>query len=698
MAKNLVIVESPAKARTLLKILGSNYNLKASLGHIRDLPRSELGVDVENGFVPRYVVPKAKNKTVNDLKKAVKNASTVYLATDPDREGEAIAWHLVEVTKTGRKPYRRVVFHEITSEAVKQAFQHPRAIDMQLVNAQQARRVLDRLVGYKLSPLLWKKVRRGLSAGRVQSAAVKIVVDREREIQDFVAVEYWPIEAELAKKRDKVPFRAMLISLMDGTKLDIPDEQKASRVKKELEQGRYRVYRVSTKKANRQPAPPFITSTLQQEAWRKLHFTAKQTMAIAQQLYEGLPVGAEGSVGLITYMRTDSTRVAASAIAETRDYISQKYGAKYLPSQARIFRKTVRGAQEAHEAIRPTGTSREPALIKKYLTASQARLYDLIWKRMVASQMATAIFDNTTVDIEAKCPETDYLLRVASSVNVFPGFIVLYSEGKDEADEEGKKDALPLLNKNEDLELLGIYLEQRFTQPPPRFTEASLVKTLEQWGIGRPSTYAPTLSTIQDREYVTRVRGSFQPTELGVLVNDLLNQHFADIMDIQFTASMEEKLDDIAKKNRNWASVVQDFYTPFDKDLVNAFERMEKVKLPVELTDEVCPKCGKPLAIKMGRYGKFLACTGYPECKYTQSYQIKTGVKCPECGHDLVERVSKKKRVFYGCGNYPECKFAVFYKPLPDPCPKCGGLLTQYMGRYARCTKCNYKGKLERDK
>jgi DNA topoisomerase-1 len=485
---------------------------------------------------------------------------------------------------------------------------------------------------------------------------------------------------------------------MDGAKLDIPDEQKASRVKKELEQGRYRVYRVSTKKANRQPAPPFITSTLQQEAWRKLHFTAKQTMAIAQQLYEGLPVGDEGSVGLITYMRTDSTRVASSAIAETRDYIGQKYGTKYLPSQARIFRKTVRGAQEAHEAIRPTGTFREPALIKKYLTASQARLYDLIWKRMVASQMAAAIFDNTTVDIEAKCPETDYLLRVASSVNVFPGFIVLYSEGKDEADEEGKKDALPLLNKKEELELLGIYLEQRFTQPPPRFTEASLVKTLEQWGIGRPSTYAPTLSTIQDREYVTRVRGSFQPTELGVLVNDLLNQHFADIMDIQFTASMEEKLDDIAKKNRNWASVVQDFYTPFDKDLVNAFERMEKVKLPVELTDEVCPKCGKPLAIKMGRYGKFLACTGYPECKYTQSYQVKTGVKCPECGHDLVERVSKKKRVFYGCGNYPECKFAVFYKPLPDPCPKCNGLLTQYMGRYARCTKCNYKGKLERDK
>ena len=697
MAKNLVIVESPAKARTLLKILGSDYDLKASLGHIRDLPRSELGVDVENGFVPKYVVPKAKNKAVNELKKAVKNASTVYLATDPDREGEAIAWHLLEVTKTDRKQYRRVVFHEITSEAVKQAFQHPRTIDMQLVNAQQARRVLDRLVGYKLSPLLWKKVRRGLSAGRVQSAAVKIVVDREREIQNFVPVEHWSIEAELAKKDDKVLFRAMLIGLMDGAKINIPDEQKAGQVKKELERGRYRVYRVGTKKASRQPAPPFITSTLQQEAWRKLHFTAKQTMAIAQQLYEGLPIGDEGSVGLITYMRTDSTRVAQSAIAETRDYIGQKYGAKYLPPQARIFRKTVRGAQEAHEAIRPTRTSREPALIKKYLTTSQTRLYDLIWKRMVASQMAAAIFDNTTVDIEAKCPETDYLLRAASSVNVFPGFIVLYSEGKDEADEEEKKDTLPLLRKNEDLKPLGIYLEQRFTQPPPRFTEATLVKMLEQWGIGRPSTYAPTLSTIQDREYVTRVRGSFQPTELGVLVNDLLNQHFADIMDIQFTASMEAELDDIAKKNRNWASVVQDFYTPFDKDLTNALERMEKVKLPVELTDEVCPKCGKPLAVKMGRYGKFLACSGYPECKYTQSYLVKTGVKCPECGHELVERVSKKKRVFYGCSNYPECQFAIFHKPITDPCPKCGGLVTQYRGQYTRCTKCDYKGKLKRD-
>ncbi len=695
MAKNLVIVESPAKARTLLKILGGSYSLKASLGHIRDLPRSELGVDVENGFIPRYVVPRAKNKLVNELKKAVESASAVYLATDPDREGEAIAWHLTEVIKTDSKSCRRVVFHEITDEAVKQAFQHPRSIDMQLVNAQQARRILDRLVGYKLSPLLWKKVRRGLSAGRVQSAAVKIIVDREREIQSFVPVEYWTIEAELIKKAGEVSFRAALVGLMDGTKLDIHDEIEAGQVKMELEHAGYRVHKVGTRKASRQPAPPFTTSTLQQEAWRKLRFTAKQTMAIAQQLYEGLPVGDEGSVGLITYMRTDSTRVASSAITETREYIGQKYGDKYLPPRVRFFRGTARGAQEAHEAIRPTRIHREPASIKKYLTANQHRLYDLIWKRMVASQMAAAIFDNTSVDIEAKRPKNSYLLRATSSVNIFPGFIVLYSESKDEADEDEQKGKLPVLRKDEDLSLLGVYLEQRFTQPPPRFTEATLVKMLEQWGIGRPSTYAPILSTIQDREYVTKVRGSFQPTELGVLVNDLLNQYFADILNVQFTAGMEDELDDIVKKNRNWASVVQDFYTPFDKDLAEAFQRVEKVKLPVELIDEICPKCGKPLAIKVGRYGKFLACSGYPECKYTQSYQLKTGVKCPECGSELVERVSKKKRVFYGCSNYPECNFATNYKPLPDLCPKCGGLLTQYRGRYTRCTKCDYKGKSE---
>jgi len=695
--KKLVIVESPAKARTLNKILGRGYSLKASLGHVRDLPRSRLGVDIENGFVPKYVVPKARSKLVGELKQAARTASAVYLATDPDREGEAIAWHLVEVTKSDQTPYYRVVFHEITEQAIKRAFKHPRSIDMQLVNAQQARRVLDRLVGYKISPLLWKKIRRGLSAGRVQSVALKIIIDREREIQKFVPVEYWTIEAELTKKAETATFRAMLTGLMDGTKLDIHNQQESTKIKDELEQSRYNVFKVTTKKVTRPPAPPFITSTLQQEAWRKLHFTAKQTMAVAQQLYEGLPIGNEGSVGLITYMRTDSTRVAHSAVAEAREFIISKYGSQFVPPRARYFTRTIKGAQEAHEAIRPTKIWREPSLIKPHLTASQFKLYELIWKRMAASQMAAALFDNTTVDIEAKCPESDYLLRTSSSVSTFPGFIVLYSEGKDEVGEEEKKGPLPQLEKGDELELLGLFPEQRFTQPLPRFTEATLVKMLEQWGIGRPSTYAPILSTIQERGYVTKVKGSFQPTELGIVVNDLLSQYFSDIIDIKFTARMEDELDDIAEEKKDWVSVVQDFYGPFEKDLENAFQVAERVKLADELTDETCPKCGKPLAIKMGRYGKFLACSGYPECKYTKPYQIKIGVNCPQCGGELVERINKKKRIFYGCGNYPNCHFATNFRPLPQPCPKCGGLLTLYMGKLAKCTKCEYRGKLQQD-
>ncbi|MEE8598449.1 MAG: type I DNA topoisomerase [Dehalococcoidales bacterium] len=701
--KNLVIVESPAKARTLSKILGSGYSLKASLGHIRDLPRSGLGIDIENGFVPKYVVPRKKSKIVRELKEAVKTASTVYLATDPDREGEAISWHLVEVTKSNRIPYRRVVFHEITTEAIEYAFKHPRSIDMQLVNAQQARRILDRLVGYKISPLLWQKVRRGLSAGRVQSVALRIVVDREREIEKFIKTEYWTIAADLTKKipAAEVPsFRAMLIGFMDGSKLDIHNKQEATEFGNELQQASYRVAKVQTKKVTRQPAPPFITSTLQQEAWRKLHFTTKYTMAIAQQLYEGLPVGDERSVGLITYMRTDSTRVARSAIVETREFISNKYSAQFIPPHARSFTRIVKGAQEAHEAIRPTKIRREPALIKPYLSADQLKLYELIWKRMVASQMSAATFDNTTVDIKAKCSHSraDYLLRASSSVTTFPGFMTLYTEGKDEAEKEGQKDyLLPQLEKGDELKLLRLFREQHFTQPPPRFTEATLVKMLEQWGIGRPSTYAPILSTIQERGYVTKAKGSFQPTELGMVVNDLLVQHFADIVDIKFTAHLEDELDEIANDNKDWVSVVQGFYTPFEESLHNASQLMEKVKLPDELTEEICPECGKPMAIKTGRYGRFLACSGYPECKHTKSFQIKLGVSCPECGSELVEKVNKKKRTFYGCSNYPNCQFATNFRPLPQPCPKCGGLLTAYRGKWAKCSKCEYKGKLQQD-
>jgi len=695
MSKKLVIVESPAKSKTLLKILGKNYEIKASLGHVRDLPRGQMGIDIENGFMPKYVVPKAKTKLVNELKLATKNASEIFLATDPDREGEAIAWHLAEVTNKDNKPFHRVTFREITEEAVKEAFKHPREIDMPLVDAQQARRILDRLVGYNISPLLWKKVRKRLSAGRVQSVAVKIVVDREREIKAFKPEEYWVIEVELSKKKEKPNFRATLIGLSDAKKMAIHTQEESDRVKNALEKADYAVLKIATKKVTRQPAAPFTTSTLQQEAWRKLRFTAKQTMAIAQQLYEGLPVGEEGSVGLITYMRTDSTNIAQSAMEETAAYIRETYGATYLPPKPRVFVTRTKGAQEAHEAIRPTRTHREPAEIKKYLTTTQFRLYDLIWKRMVASQMAAALFDNTTVDIEAKNRDK-YLLRTAASVNTFPGFITLYSEGKDEADEEARI-TLPKLEKGDALDFLGIYPEQRFTQPPPRFTEATLVKTMEQFGIGRPSTYAPTISTIQERGYVNKEKGVFIPTDLGFATNDLLVQHFPTIINEKFTADMESELDDIADNERKWPSVIQDFYEPFNKELQEAVKTAEKVKLPDEPTGDMCPKCGKPLLVKSGRFGKFIACSGYPECKYTQSFQVKVGAKCPNCGKDLIQRVSKKRRTFYGCTGYPDCKFITNFKPLPQPCPQCKGLLTLH-GKQAWCIKCEYKGKAEEPK
>ncbi|MBI2852783.1 MAG: type I DNA topoisomerase [Chloroflexi bacterium] len=699
MTTNLVIVESPAKARTLGRILGNEYTLKASLGHVRDLPKSQLGVDTEKDFAPSYVIPRDKSKVVRELKTAAKDARTIYLATDPDREGEAISWHLISAMKINSKiPYRRVVFHEITEEAVKQAFQHPRDIDRNLVDAQQARRVLDRLVGYKISPLLWRKVRKGLSAGRVQSVALRLIVDRDREIEKFVPVEYWSIDTELAKKeRGARKFRASLVGLASGGKLDIHSQKEAEALKRELESSSFSVLKIQTKKVTRQPTPPFITSSLQQEAYRRFHFAPTRTMAIAQQLYEGLPIGDEGSVGLITYMRTDSTHVARTAIVETREYISQKYGADFVPPHARTFTKVVKGAQEAHEAIRPTRPGREPAQVRGFLTNDQFRLYELIWKRMIASQMAPAIYDNTSVDINAKGSPgaKDYLLRASTTVNRSPGFTILYVEERDQAEEE-KTSPLPSLEKGDQLALSALFPEQHFTQPPPRLTDATLIRLLEQYGIGRPSTYAPTISTIQEREYVARSNGSLKATELGVLVNDLMNQYFPNIVDIDFTAHMEEELDEVAGKKRDWIGVIRDFYTPFEKSVTSAGELMQKVKLADELTEETCPKCGKPLAIKIGRFGKFLACTGYPECKFTKSYQIKTGVRCPECGiGELVQRVSKKKRTFYGCNRYPECTFATNYKPVPMPCPKCGGLLTVYRGNSVKCTKCKHRQKLE---
>ena len=685
MARKLVIVESPAKARTVSRMLGKSYSVKASIGHVRDLTKWRLGVDVKEGFNPKYEVPKEKRTVVREITEAAKKASSVYLATDPDREGEAISWHLVQAAKLNSA--KRVVFHEVTNEAVAEAFRHPRDIDMDLVYSQQARRILDRLVGYKLSPFLWRKVRRGLSAGRVQSVALRMIVDREREIESFVPQEYWSIDAKLEKAATKESFVASLVGLASGKKIKIGSEQDANKLCTELENASYAVSQVQKKDAFRQPSPPFTTSTLQQEGWRKLHFTAKRTMAVAQQLYEGLSIGEEGSVGLITYMRTDSVRVAPSALNETRAFIKEKYGDKFLPSKPRIFTKKAKGAQEAHEAIRPTSVRREPASIKHHLTRDQFRLYELIWKRMVASQMSPTILDTTSIDIEARDGKS-YLLRAKSSVVKFPGFAILYSEGKDEAEDEKAENPLPDLVKGESLNLLGLSPEQHFTQPPPRYSEATLVKALEERGIGRPSTYAPTLSTIQDRSYVERIDGRFHPLELGFVVTDILIEHFPDVVDLGFTAQMEEELDQIAQGERGWVPFLQDFYDPFEKTLKTADERMERVKVAEETTDEICSICGRPMVIKWGRYGKFLSCSGYPECKNSKPFLVKTGVKCPKCGGEVVQKQSKKKRFFYGCANYPDCDFITSYKPISQPCPECGGLLVMRGKKRAKCLKC----------
>jgi DNA topoisomerase-1 len=570
---------------------------------------------------------------------------------------------------------------------------------MNLVNAQQARRILDRLVGYKLSPLLWQKVRRGLSAGRVQSVALRIIVDREREVLAFKPDEYWIIEAELSKLVASTPknFKAQLIGAGEKKKLAIGNGAAAADLVADLKPAEYSVAKVTSKESPRQPAPPFITSTLQQEANRKLRFSAKQTMAIAQQLYEGLPVGAEGSVGLITYMRTDSTHVAHSAIVETRDFISERYGAEYLPKTARLFARQVKGAQEAHEAIRPTSTRREPSAIKEYLEPNQFKLYQLIWQRMVASQMAAAVFENVTIDIDAKKTpsKTRYTLRAQSSVSVFLGFMALYTEGKDD-EEESKTPPLPKLEAGEALKLLGLDKEQKFTQPPPRFTEATLVKALEQYGIGRPSTYAPILSVVQEREYVEKLKGVFKPTELGMTVSDLLVQQFPEIIDTGFTAQMEDKLDKVASEGLDWVKVVRDFYTPFEKDLTIAEEQLERIPLPAEVSEDSCPQCSKEkLLIKIGRFGKYMEC---PACQFWQSFRIRTGVPCPGCPEkgEIIGRYSKKGKLFYGCDAFPRHSFAMNAKPLPEPCPNCGGLMGEMKPGQKGCQNpacVDYKGK-----
>jgi DNA topoisomerase-1 len=625
MTKKLVIVESPAKARTLAKIMGTSYTIKASMGHVRDLPTKILGIDVNNGFEPRYAVLPNKKAVVKEIMQAAGSASEVYLATDPDREGEAISWHLVHAANLENATVHRVVFHEITDEAIKAAFQHPRKIDMNLVNAQQARRILDRLVGYKISPLLWKKVQRGLSAGRVQSVALRMIVEREQQILNFVPQEYWTIDAQLAKASPdaKAPtFKARLAAIKgERRKLQLHNENESKRIASDLKDSRLFVSQIKKKRLTRTPPPPFITSTLQQEAWRKLRFTGQRTMAVAQQLYEGLSIGEEGEAGLITYMRTDSTRVAESAVAEARDYINQKFGSEFLPPHARQFTRKAKGAQEAHEAVRPTRMWREPDVVKPHLNSEQARLYRLIWERMIASQLANALFDTTSIDIEATAADegTTYILKAAGSVPHFLGFLVLYSEGKDDSDSEDQegKARLPALTEGEKLRLLELLTEQHFTEPPPRYNEATLVKTLEENGIGRPSTYAPIIATLRRRGYVQAKEGRFYPLDLGTTVNGVLVAHFPTIVDTGFTAKMEEELDEIGRGKQDWVSVVREFYVPFEETLRKASVEMVRLKEPDEPTDQTCPNCSKPMVIRSGRFGKFLACTGYPKCKTT---------------------------------------------------------------------------------
>jgi DNA topoisomerase-1 len=685
----LVIVESPAKARTIGKFLGSKYRVKASVGHVRDLLRSRLSVDVENDFEPEYRIPNEKRDTVKELRKEVEKAAEVYLATDLDREGEAIAWHLLEAARIPEDIARRVVFHEITQDAINSAFANPRGIDMQLVDAQQARRILDRLVGYKISPLLWDKVRGRLSAGRVQTVALRLVVEREREIEAFVPEEYWSIEAELAKQdtRDADPRPTFIASLhrVRGKKFELKTGEEAQQIVDDLEGALYKVTEVRLRERKRRPSAPFTTSTMQQRASRRLSFNAKRTMRVAQQLYEGVDLADEGTVGLITYMRTDSVSVSKEAQAEARRYIGKHFGEAYLPSRPPTYKTKSKGAQEAHEAIRPTSVMRTPKKVRPHLTRDQYRLYDLVWKRFVASQMANAIFDSTSVDVHAGKTEADmpYMFRATGSVIKFAGFLAVYGRDPDDEDMD-----LPPLSEGELLDLIKLLPEQHFTQPPPRYSEATLVKALEEHGIGRPSTYAPIISTIQSRGYVVIEERRLRPTELGFVVNDLLIEHFPDVFDVSFTAQMEAELDQIASGEREWVPVLREFYAPFEKDLKRAEVEMEEVDIGNQETGEMCPECGQPLVIRFGRYGKFIGCSGFPECRYTQPFLEKIGVACPECGSDLVEKKTRRGRTFYGCSNYPECEFASWQRPLPQPCPNCGGLVVQKGRDKAQCIAC----------
>ena len=673
--KNLVIVESPAKAKTIGKYLGPDYVVKASMGHLRDLPKSTLGVDVDDDFTPNYRPIKGKEDIIKDLKTAAKNSKAVFLATDPDREGEAISWHLQHLLDLPDDKARRVTFNEITKKVVTDSIQHPRAIDQDLVDAQQARRVLDRIVGYQLSPLLWKKIRRNLSAGRVQSVAIRLVAQREKEIADFVPQEYWTLDAALQNK-DGAPFTAHYYGV-DGKKYEPKDEADTQRIVAELQKETFTVKTVKRTDKQRSPTPPFTTSSLQQEASRKLNMTPRRTMAIAQQLYEGVDIAGEGTVGLITYMRTDSLRISDEAQAQAKELICSRYGAAYYPAAPRKY-KTKAGAQDAHEAIRPADPSLTPEQVKPDLTPEQYRLYRLIWSRFLASQMANAVYDSISVEIAAGA----HALRCSASNLKFSGYTAVYEESRDD-DKEEKESPLPPLNEGENVTLTGFTPAQHFTQPPARYTDATLIRTMEENGIGRPSTYAPTVSTILDREYVIKEGKYLCLTPLGGVVNDLMCQRFPDVVDVKFTARMEQKLDDVEAGKVKWKDLIRQFYVPFHQNLEQVEKDMEGVylKVPDEVTEEKCDLCGRNMVIKSGRFGRFLACPGYPECKFTKPLVVEMPGRCPKCGGRILKKTSRNGYTYYGCDKFPTCDFMTWDVPVKDDCPVCGKTMFKKAGR-----------------
>jgi len=698
MSKYLVIVESPAKAKTIKKYLGSDYKVAASMGHIRDLPQSHLGVDVKKDFEPMYIVMTGKSKLIKSLKEDASKAEKVLLATDPDREGEAISWHLAHILSLDGSSPCRITFNEITRNAITNAVKEPRPLNMNLVDAQQARRVLDRIVGYEISPVLWKKVKKGLSAGRVQSVAVRIICDREQEIEEFVPDEYWSIEALFARE-DGTVFSARFYG-RNGKKAEIKSKEESDAVTALMENASWHVSSVKKGAKKRSPAPPFITSTLQQEASRKLGFSAQKTMMVAQQLYEGVELGSEGSVGLITYMRTDSVRLSDDAIRQARAYIRERFGEDYLPGKPRVY-KTKSAAQDAHEAIRPTYADRDPESLKDMLTSDQYKLYKLIWDRFIACQMENAVFDTISVEIngipgysldiatsdEARIAHDTLSFRASGSRLIFPGFMALYVEGSDEEEKE-ESQHLPPLHEGEALSLREIKPEQHFTEPPPRYTEATLVKALEEKGIGRPSTYAPIISTIISRGYVVRNKKQLVPTELGKMVNKIMVENFPDIVNVNFTAEMESKLDSVEEGRISWKEILREFYPGFMETIKKAEQVIEKVEMPVEKSDVICEKCGRTMVIRTGRFGKFLACPGYPACKNSKPIYEEAGVKCPKCGGKVIILRAKTGKKYLGCENYPGCDFKSWDMPSDKTCPKCGNFMTQKSSGNTMVFKC----------